>query len=189
MNPRDSFVDYYEILEVSPKAREDTIARVYRILAQRYHPDNTETGDPEKFSLVLQAFRILGDPETRAQFDVQHQQKTALKWRVFDAKEAAGGAQSEKEIRFGILGVLYTKRRNDPTWPAVTRGEMESLLGVPREHLDFSFWYLKERGLINRGDDGSCSITADGVEYLDQNGLQERVQNIVALPEGRNGSR
>jgi len=162
---------------------------VYRILAQRYHPDNTETGAADKFALVLQAFRILGDAETRAQYDVQHQQKTALKWRVFDAKTAAGGAQSEKEIRFGILGVLYTKRRNDPTWPAVSQRDMESLLGIPREHLDFSFWYLKERGLLTRGDDGSCTITADGVEYLDTHGMPERLQDIMALPSGGNGSR
>jgi len=188
MAANDSFIDYYEVLEISPNAHLDTIGRVYRILAQRYHPDNAETRDPDKFALVLRAFRILGDAETRAQYDVQHQQKTALKWRVFDAKAAASGAQSEKEVRFGILGMCYTKRRNEPLWPAVQTRDLESMLGIPREHLEFSFWYLKERGLIVRGDDGSCSITAAGVEYLDNNGLSERVQSIMALPAGANGS-
>jgi len=189
MNPPDSFTDYYEVLEISPNAHVDTIERVHRILAQRYHPDNTETGDAQKFALVLQAFRVLGNPATRAQFDVQHQQKTALKWRIFDAKEAVGGAQSEKEIRFGILGVLYTQRRNNPVWPTVSPRDMESLLGIPRERLDFSYWYLKERGLLIRGDDGSCAITADGVEYLDNNGLDERMRKLMAAPASGDGSR
>src|SRR5437588_8677614 len=35
------FLDHYDILQLSSKADPDTVHRVYRILAQRYHPDNT----------------------------------------------------------------------------------------------------------------------------------------------------
>jgi curved DNA-binding protein CbpA len=34
-----TFADYYEILEISPKADAGTIERVFRYLAGRYHPD------------------------------------------------------------------------------------------------------------------------------------------------------
>ena len=37
--------DYYEILEVSPNANSETIERIFRYLAMRYHPDNRDTGD------------------------------------------------------------------------------------------------------------------------------------------------
>ena len=37
--------DYYEVLQVSPNADLDTIHRVYRLLAQRFHPDNRESGN------------------------------------------------------------------------------------------------------------------------------------------------
>ena len=40
----DSEEDYYEILQLSPNADPDTIQRVYRMTAQRFHPDNAETG-------------------------------------------------------------------------------------------------------------------------------------------------
>jgi curved DNA-binding protein len=39
------FMDYYEILQVSPNADQTTIERVYRLLAKKYHPDNAEEGD------------------------------------------------------------------------------------------------------------------------------------------------
>ncbi len=44
--------DYYEFLQISPNAEFDTIHRVYRFLALRFHPDNPETCDPDKFHLL-----------------------------------------------------------------------------------------------------------------------------------------
>jgi DnaJ-class molecular chaperone len=41
--------DYYEVLQVSDTAEPETINRVYRIFAQRYHPDNRETGNEARF--------------------------------------------------------------------------------------------------------------------------------------------
>ena len=46
----DDTPDYYDVLQLSPKADPDTIHRVYRLLAQRYHPDNHETGDQDSFN-------------------------------------------------------------------------------------------------------------------------------------------
>ena len=43
--PANGEMDYYEILQVSDSAEPETINRVYRIFAQRYHPDNQETGN------------------------------------------------------------------------------------------------------------------------------------------------
>jgi len=190
VSAQDSFIDFYEVLEISNAAHPDTVARVYRLLAQRFHPDNQETGDAERFTLILQAYKVLSDPELRAQFDVHHQQQKSVRWRLFDAKEAAGGVSSDREIRFGVLSLLYNKRRRDPERPAIPMFEIESLLGIPREHLEFSFWYLREKGFIARTDGGSCTITAAGVEYLDDNGLQERSAQIIAgLPAGGRAAR
>jgi DnaJ-class molecular chaperone len=35
--------DYYEALQISVNAEPDTVHRVFRLLAQRFHPDNHET--------------------------------------------------------------------------------------------------------------------------------------------------
>jgi hypothetical protein len=41
----DDDPDHYQVLQVSRQADTDTIRRVFHILAQRYHPDNRETGN------------------------------------------------------------------------------------------------------------------------------------------------
>src|SRR5947207_2090497 len=97
----DTFVDYYELLEISQNAQPDTVNRVYRLLAQRYHPDNQETGDASKFGLIFEAHRVLSDAQLRAAYDVQYEQRRAQRWKIFDAKAAAVGQQSDREIRFG----------------------------------------------------------------------------------------
>jgi DnaJ domain len=66
---KNSRLDCYEAMQLSPNADAETIARVYRLLAARYHPDNRETGDSEKFIRLSQAYQILSDPQKRARYD------------------------------------------------------------------------------------------------------------------------
>jgi len=63
-------LDYYEVLQVSSRADQETIDGVYRLQAQRFHPDNRETGDAKFFRAVAEAYKILGHPERRAAYDV-----------------------------------------------------------------------------------------------------------------------
>ena len=62
MDDAEAFVDYYELLQISPNAEPDTIHRVFRIMAARYHPDNKETGNSEKFFLLTKAYAVVSDP-------------------------------------------------------------------------------------------------------------------------------
>jgi hypothetical protein len=162
--PVEPVTDYYEVLQVNPKADPETIHRVYRILAQRFHPDNIETGSSEIFRGILEAYNVLSDPERRASYDVNFQVSRQLRWRVFAQGESAVGKPAEKARRRGVLDLLYTARVNQPSQPAVSLHELEELLGCPREHLEFSLWYLKENGLLTRTDAGRYSITAKGVD-------------------------
>ena len=73
--PEPKSLDHYETLQISPSAEPDTIHRVYRLLAQRFHPDNGETGNATRFRLVCEAYEVLSDPERRAQYDAVHEQQ------------------------------------------------------------------------------------------------------------------
>ncbi len=166
---QDGFIDYYEVLQISPNAHRETIHRVYRLLAQHYHPDNKETGDVNAFTNVLEAYRTLEDPERRAGYDVEHKIVSGLKWKVFNQASAVQGIEGEKQKRIGILSLLCTRRINQPDKPSLTVFELEELLGIPREHLELSLWYLKESARIARADNGRYAITAKGFETLEGN--------------------
>lgn len=156
--------DYYEILQVSPHAHPDTIHRVFKLLAQRFHPDNKATGNEEVFKRILAAYRVLRDPELRASYDGRRESHLRARWRIFDEPATALGVEAEKRKRKGILGVLYAQMLHDPDHPGLGIQELEDLLGCPRDHLQLSLWYLKERGQIARSDRGRYSITVDGVD-------------------------
>jgi curved DNA-binding protein CbpA len=61
------FIDFYEIMEISPNANSETIDRIFRYFAQRYHPDNPDSGDRARFDMVTEAYNTLRDPEKRTQ--------------------------------------------------------------------------------------------------------------------------
>ena len=161
------FFDYYDALQLSNKADPDTIHRVYRLLAQRHHPDNPDTGSEEIFKRILEAYEVLRDPQQRAAYDVRHGSEQRLRWKIFNQPKAAQGKDAERRKRLGVLAVLYTRRVNEPGQPSMGLAELEDLLAIPREHLEFSLWYLKERGWVTKSDNGRNSITAAGVEQAE----------------------
>jgi hypothetical protein len=156
--------DYYELLQLSPKADADTINRVFRILAARYHPDNTETGDVERFRQLAQAHDVLCDPTQRAAYDAQSALRRRDRVRIFESATVTTGPAAELRKRTGVLSALYIVRSSGPQTPGLTLRELEDLLGCPKEHMEFAVWYLKESGLIARGDNGRYQITIKGVD-------------------------
>lgn len=183
--PSADFADYYELLQISPNAEAETVQRVFRMLAQRYHPDNAETGNEPLFQQLLKAYHLLSDPAQRAAYDVQHRAQSKVTWQVFDQKTAPSGRENEKKKREGILGVLYQKRQHSPNQPGLNIREMEDLLNIPKEHLEFPLWYLKESGEIKVADNGRYIITVKGVDlYEDFTASPADVREIHLLPAG-----
>jgi curved DNA-binding protein CbpA len=162
--------DWYETLQISPNADTDTIQRVFRLLAQKYHPDNQDTGDAERFRRLHEAYVVLNDPEKRAQYDVHHESLRRERWRFVAAgAPAENDCEEEQQLRVVALEILYNRRRTDPTNPGVSNLDLSDLTGRPREHLEFTLWYLVQRKLVVRDDQSRLTITADGVDYLEQN--------------------
>ena len=165
-----SETDYYELLQISANAEPDTIHRVYRLLAPRFHPDNLETGDEGRFREITEAYHTLSDPEKRAQYDIVHERRRQQRWRlVSQSARTDNDFDAEKVVRLTILEVLYSRRRTEPYEPSIPQADLEVMSGKPREHLEFTIWFLLQKKLISRADNMNVTITADGVEYIEEN--------------------
>ena len=65
----ESFVDYYEVLQVRPSCGAKELELAYHRLAKSYHPDHSGDGDTTNFNRVAEAYRVLRDPKLRAKYD------------------------------------------------------------------------------------------------------------------------
>ena len=166
MLPRPG-VNYYDLLQINPQAEIETVDRVYRILAGRYHPDNQHTGDSERFLLLKEAYDVLSDPAKRREYDQQFEAGPAGPLPVFLGKEFADGIDSEAKIRIGVLCLLYSKRRANPDYAALSLLDMERIMAFPRERLLFALWYLRAKHFVEQDNRSSFIISADGVDYLE----------------------
>jgi curved DNA-binding protein len=174
--------DLYEVLQVNPKADFDTIHRIYRMLAQRFHPDHKETGDAEKFQRLLNAYQVVSDPEKRAGYDVKRESARQRTWQVF-GKNQGDGVVAEKRKRVQILAVLYRKRLRSPEAPHVVVREFEDVLGIEKEHMEFALWYLREKGYLQRTDNGRYLITAAGVDASEASEQGEQRERLALKGE------
>ena len=165
--PDNGFIDYYELLQISPNAEMETIQRVYKLLAARHHPDNTETGDLDKFLTLKRAFETLTNPGLRGEYDALYQQRNTAPIEIFELKEFSIGIEGEANRRLGILCLLYTRRRSNPEDPGLSMLEFESKMQVPREHLMFTMWYLREHNCLRQDEASDYVITGDGVDYVE----------------------
>jgi hypothetical protein len=164
---QERFLDYYELLQVSPNAEPEAIRRIHRLLAARYHPDNSETGNEERFLALNEAYGVLSDPEKRLAYDTRYQLRQIHPLPVFEMKEFVDGVEGEVNRRMGILSLLYQRRRQNSNDPGYSLLEFENLMGFPREHLEFAIWFLRGNQHIQLAENSDYVISPAGVEFLE----------------------
>lgn len=163
----NGFIDYYEALQVSPNADSETIERVFRHLAKRYHPDNPHSGDADRFHVLMEAHRTLTDAGLRAAYDSGYQQNIAQQWGMIEEAVGCGTEDGDQALRERLLALLYVQRRRDVLNPSMGHIQLEKLLSCPPEYLEFHIWYLKEKQYVERTDQG-FAITALGIDYAEE---------------------
>ncbi len=166
-----SFIDYYDLMQVSPNADEDTIQRIFRHLAKKWHPDHGQ-GDPQRFNLLVEAQKTLTNPETRAAYDIKYQMFWESKWKLAaDASDGQGFAE-DRNVRERLLSLYYVQRRSKMNDPGLGEYEVARLMRIPVELVEFHIWYLREKGWIQRLENGPLAITASGVDEVEKGRLR-----------------
>ena len=89
--------NYYELLEVNPKASKEIIEKAYRVLVKKYHPDLYQ-GDEKliaqkKVQELNEAYHVLSDNFLREQYDIE--------------------LEREKENRYSNISYENSRRKNN----------------------------------------------------------------------------
>ena len=134
---------------------------------------------------MTEAYSVLSDPERRARYDLDYVRTRQLRWNAAATPAHPGDPiEVEQTIRITVLEVLYERRRSEPGQPGVFILDLEGLTGQPREHLEFTTWYLSRRNLVSREEGSKLAITVDGVDYLESHylniGPRKRLEGRVA---------
>jgi len=183
---KTSEADYYDVLQISPKADLETIHRVFRIMAVRFHPDNPETGDVEEFLRLKAAYAVLSDPVRRAEYDTLRETNQAEPMPIFELKDFVTGVEAESNRRLGVLSLLYNQRRMDPDHPGISLLDLEKLMGFPREYLSFTMWYLRSKEFVIAADNSDFALTASGADYVESNAPRsELVTKLIKMGPAR----
>lgn len=171
----DADADYYDVLQISPKAEAETIHRVFRIMAARFHPDNPETGDAEEFLRLKQAHSVLSDSIRRAEYDAKREAQEPAPMPIFELKDFVIGVKAEANRRLGVLSLLYSRRRTDADHPGVSLLDLENCMSFPREYLTFTMWYLRAKQFVAAADNSDYTLTAAGVDFIEMNASNSEI--------------
>ena len=172
---------FYELLQVDPQAHPTIIRYAYRFLAGIYHPDNSETGNSETFRLISEAFKTLSDSGKRMAYDAHLGPLTAKPQGAEASQPGAGGpnptvpkmphfeksnlSSNEIEFRLAILQMLLQARKKRVQTGGCSAKTIMDVLGTEMSETEFTLWYLRERGYIERSE-AQFMITVQGVDYL-----------------------
>ena len=170
MNDGQPFIDYYNILQVSPDCDSKVLESAYRYLAKKYHPDRSGPTDATKFNEVIEAYRALRNPQQRAEYNLLHAKNNRYEWikinsgdeTVIKDEDAINDANDHDRI----LLFLYKKRRERAQDAGVAGFYIQEMLNCSDEHFEFHQWYLKEKGFIVVTEHGTLAITIQGVDHV-----------------------
>jgi hypothetical protein len=105
--------------------------------------------------------------------------------RISAGAQSENDFEAERALRLTILEILYTRRRTDPRNPGLFPVELEEISGRPQEHLEFTMWFLIQKGLLSRSDNSRIVITAVGCEYLEEQYQSNATQRRLRLEAAR----
>ena len=170
MDKEQPFIDYYHVLQVSPNCDPRVLEMAYHHFAKMYHPDRRETADVNKLQDVIEAYRVLRDPERRAEYDELHstmETKNVYQFPLsvepdLDEEDAV----SDADILERVLLLLYKKRRETPGSAGMVEWMIEETIEGAGDNFEFHIWYLKSKGFIEGTEEGTLAITVEGVDHV-----------------------
>lgn len=103
--------NYYEILEVNPKASREVIEKAYRVLVRKYHPD-LYSGEKQQYAEkktkdINEAYKILSDEFLREQYDTELEKE-----EMMDRKNSYQAQRNAIETKNNSNHVIEQEKKN-----------------------------------------------------------------------------
>lgn len=100
--------NYYEILEVNPKASDEIIKKIYKIKVKQNHPDlfqgEEKTKAEEITKEITEAYDILSDPQKRQNYDNELSQENKINYNELSKYEnIISSLKSENEYLKDVI--------------------------------------------------------------------------------------
>lgn len=96
--------NYYEILEVNPKASQEIIEKAYKVLVKRYHPDlyagEKQREAEKKIKEINEAYQILSDQFLKEQYDKELMRQEIKRRQAQEPKiqkQTTGKGENQKQ--------------------------------------------------------------------------------------------
>lgn len=147
--------NYYELLEVNPKASKEIIEKAYKVLIKQCHPDGyigeEKVFAEEKTRELNEAYHILSDDFLRSQYDLELQkqennQKSNRFQNNINTRQTYNNKQEEQQYQepqqeikqhkvgsfmamVDVFNAVFKKRKNGPKIPKQLKRE-DWLAGV-----------------------------------------------------------
>jgi len=183
----NQIANHYETLQLSPSATQETVEKMFRFLASQFHPD--AGGDKEQFNAIVASFEVLRDQEARAVYDLEMKHQQSENDRLVEHSKQAG---PDTAIRHELLCLFYARRRQNVASPGLGTVTIEKTMKLSQEVLEFHLWYFKEKGWVKREEYGGFSITAAGVDRIEESEFQLanslRIESSFSAPAPNNTS-
>jgi curved DNA-binding protein len=165
MSAIDPFIDYYKLLNCSPDASLLTIEQLFRQLIDEYSANAADEEQKKFLSSVVEGFQILRDPQRRIEYDDQYHKQTQK--HQADCRTACS-TMNDTEERARVLSVLYARRRNNMKHPGLSSSSVAEISRCSENAIEFHLWYFMQKGWVQREESGVLSITALGVDRIDE---------------------
>ncbi|KPP59532.1 dnaJsubfamily C member 25-like [Scleropages formosus] len=183
----------YDVLGVTREASKSEIARAYRQLARRFHPDRFRAGDPglegetresaqQKFLLLATAYETLKDEETRKDYDnmLDHPEEYYRHYYAYYRRRLT----PKVDIRIVILVTVcaISVFQYYSWWSSYTEA-INYLVTVPKYRLQATE-LAKQQGLLNKTKKTRNRRSKEEIREEEEEIIRDIIKNKIDIKGG-----
>ncbi|XP_037548518.1 dnaJ homolog subfamily C member 25 [Nematolebias whitei] len=179
----------YDVLGVTREASKAEIARAYRQLARRYHPDRYKPEEPgdeesaEKFLLIATAYETLKDEDTRRDYDymLDHPEEYYQHYYAYYRRRLA----PKVDVRIVILVTICTiSIIQYYSWFNSYNKAISYLVTVPKYRIQATE-IAKQQGLLNRTKEkGKNRRSKEEIREQEEEVIRDIIKNKIDIKGG-----